>query len=95
MIPELGGLSAKANGLHLPGFKFGVFHLLGRLSAETIESHQPIVVTLTGVTLGLLALAKGAIPDSGGRKLPHSRDRLNPVLVLSHCPLLLLLLLWI
>ena len=86
MTPALGGLSAKANGLHLPRFRFGVFHLPGALSTKTIEPHQLIVETLRGVAFGLLALAKGATPDFGGRERPHYRDRVKPVLVLSQYP---------
>ena len=35
---------------------------------------------------GLLALAKGATPDSGGRERPHSRGRLRHQPVLPQCP---------
>ena len=86
VIPAPGGLPAEANRPHATGFKFGVFHLLGGLLTKTIESHQPIVVTLTGVALVLLSLAKGATPDSGGQKCPHSHVRLKPMLVLLQCP---------
>ena len=34
----------------------------------------------------LLALAKGATPDSGGRERPHSRGRLRHQPVLPQCP---------
>ena len=39
-----------------------------------------------GVAKGLLALAKGATPDSGGRERPHSRGRLRHQPVLPQCP---------
>ena len=50
-----------------------------------------VLVTQSRVAVGLLALAKGATPDSGGRERPISRSRLKRELVLPPCPLLLLL----
>ena len=52
-----------------------------------------VLVTQSRVAAGLLALAKGATPDSGGRERPISRSRLRRKLVLPHALLLLLLLL--
>ena len=45
------------------------------------------VVTQTRVPSGLLLLAKGNTPDSGGRERPISRSRLQPRLVLPHAQL--------
>ena len=77
-------MSTKTNELYLPGFDIRVFPLLAGLPTKVNRSHLPNVVSLTGVTLGLLALAKGDTPDSGERERPHSRGRLKPMLVLPH-----------
>ena len=43
---------------------------LDNLPSKTKESYLPLATAL-------LALAKGATPDSGGRECPHSRSRLK------------------
>jgi len=60
--------------------------LLAELPTKPLSPNYAFVVTLTGVALGLQMLAKGIIPDSGGRERPFSRGRLRLQPALPKCP---------
>ena len=58
--------------------------LLDTLSFKAEESYLPLAK-------GLLALAKGATPDSGGRERPHSRSRLKLCLSYSSAHIIIII----